>query len=868
MITVECSSDSECQDSDMCYNGACVSPCILEAACAINAECYGENHRPKCRCPKETIGNPYEKCQATDCVVNSDCNEDSVCIKGVCLNACSPEGGNPCAYNANCFARNHAASCKCPPALPQGDPLSHCERTIVLSEPECRMDGDCPSGYACLKDECRDACKELEPCATGARCTVSDSVPFRTMICRCPEGYIIDENGACKTTQLPPLSCSSDKDCSDQESCINRICRNPCNCGENADCFIRDHRPVCSCREGYDGNPYRQCRIVGCRTNLECESQEACVNGNCISPCLLNSTCGPNAECLVEKSQVYCRCRSGFEGDAYIGCIAVECRSNGDCPQDKQCRSHRCINPCQLGDICGNNAECLVRNHLSVCKCKPGFTGSPYIECSLQKTAECYVDADCPHRLACLAAKCVNPCTVLQPCSKPAQCEVSPTLPVRTMICSCPPGYISSGRGACKPATPILEVACEIDHNCNSNHACITSVCKNPCQCGPNTDCQIRDHKPVCACRSGFVGDPRTGCYDITCQSDDQCADEEMCINKHCIPACKVEPNICGQFAECYGFEHRASCRCAIGTFGNPTLACTPISCRANSECPPLKSCINSKCVEPCTANICDAPAECRVHLHELYCVCPPGYQSTSAGCNKTETICNTDFDCPPSAACLSNKCVNPCLEISPCGINAECTVVDTPLVKTMICECIPGFRGNALTECTTFKRKYTFFKKYSFCNSLKSCIYKSNYLFTAPITKCVQGQGTDENGECMPCLEHEGRVVDARGRCICNSERGFTARGDICVPAGCRADNECEESSRCVNAKCVLACEAEPCGLHATCEGVAHRSRCTCITGYFGNPRIHCNATSTSNMTYRTDFPLPEMQVLTYFLL
>lgn len=125
-----------------------------------------------------------------------------------------------------------------------------------------------------------------------------------------------------------------------------------------------------------------------------------------------------------------------------------------------------------------------------------------------------------------------------------------------------------------------------------------------------------------------------------------------------------------------------------------------------------------------------------------------------------------------------------------------------------------------------------------------------------------MQGQGVDDTGECVPCLEYEGRVVDARGRCVCDTERGYTLRGNTCAPIGCRADDDCDNGSQCINEKCVPACEAEPCGLFATCEAVNHRSRCTCITGYIGNPRVYCNATTTPNITYRTDFPLPDMQV------
>lgn len=708
-ILVGCTSDAECSDSDTCYNGACVNPCVVEAPCAISAECFGKSHRSNCRCPAGSIGDPYTRCQTSECEINSDCNDDSVCIRGICRNACSPEGQNPCASNAECFARNHAAACKCPSALPSGDPLTHCQRIPVIGEPECRVDSDCPSKHACLRDQCREACSELKPCTGNARCSVSDSIPFRTLVCRCPEGYIPDEGGACKPAQLPSPSCSSDQDCSEQESCVNRICRNPCNCGENAECFVRNHRPVCSCREGFDGDPYRTCRVVGCRADSECESNEACVNGNCVSPCLLNNTCGANAECHVERNRPLCRCRNGFEGDAYVGCNAIECRTNGDCPLDKQCHAHRCINPCLSGNTCGVNAECLVRNHIPVCKCNTGYIGSPYVECRPEIIAECFVDADCPSRFACLSSKCVNPCTALRPCSTPARCEVSPTLPVRTMLCTCPPGYVSNGGGVCRPATPIADAVCEIDTDCTSNHACITSICKNPCDCGPNTDCIIKDHKPVCACQPGFIGDARTGCYKVLCRSDSQCSDDESCINNRCVPACSVEPDVCGSSAECYGLEHRAACRCKIGTTGNPSIGCTPIGCRANSDCPTDKSCINSKCVNPCTATTCDEPAECRVHLHEAHCVCPPGYRSTETNCEKIDQPqCVSDEECPSGTACLNAKCVNPC-QSSPCGVNAECTVVDTLPVRTMICECLPGYRGNALVECTPNLSEYLF---------------------------------------------------------------------------------------------------------------------------------------------------------------
>jgi hypothetical protein len=81
-------------------------------------------------------------------------------------------------------------------------------------------------------------------------------------------------------------------------------------------------------------------------------------------------------------------------------------------------------------------------------------------------------------------------------------------------------------------------------------------------------------------------------------------------------------------------------------------------------------------------------------------------------------------------------------------------------------------------------------------------------------------------------------------------------------VRIACDADGECGDRERCLNRLCVDACEAEPCGKFAVCDAGGHRSHCTCIAGYSGNPRIQCIEPTKNITNYRTDFPLPEMQV------
>lgn len=64
-----------------------------------------------------------------------------------------------------------------------------------------------------------------------------------------------------------PPGCTKNDDCPNDESCINRMCRNPCDCGVDAECLVRDHRPICSCKDGYEGNPNIACRAGKARSS-------------------------------------------------------------------------------------------------------------------------------------------------------------------------------------------------------------------------------------------------------------------------------------------------------------------------------------------------------------------------------------------------------------------------------------------------------------------------------------------------------------------------------------------------------------------------------------------------------------------------
>lgn len=666
---LECQSNDDCTDDKTCFNNECINPCVLSDPCAVNAECFGLRHQTACRCLSGYKGSPFERCERLECSSDYECPGDRACINNHCVNPC--EQSSPCAPNAVCFVRNHAANCKCPDTLPNGNPLSYCEQPRVATGPECRYDDDCPSKLACIREKCVEPCRELSPCAPSARCSVLDSSPVRTMVCECPELFVPDENGECRRIVIPtPPGCKQDTDCPSDESCINRQCKSPCDCGPQSTCLVKDHRAICSCLPGYVGNPNIMCRSVGCRSDSECDSGHACINGNCVNPCVVESPCGLNAECYVAGSRPECRCLSGYRGNPFEICRAIECRSNSDCPGDKACENAVCVNPCVYDNVCSPRAECSPQNHMPVCKCPEGYIGNPYVDCKPEPQVECTVDADCPARLACINNECINPCTALEPCIQPSKCEVVPSLPVRTMICICPDGYVSSGNGTCKPMDAVIPVGCVSDSDCPSEKACVNDICRDPCACAPNAVCRVKDHKPICSCEQGYYGQPEIQCIHIGCRSDDECSTTHACINRQCVPVCAGDGSSCGERSECYGINHNAVCECKPGYVGNPKVGCEVIGCRSDSECPTDKACINQKCESPCDqVTICERDEVCRVYSHKPQCSCPPGTVSQADGsCRAFDELCKSDNDCPSQLACINSQCINPCTATEPCG--------------------------------------------------------------------------------------------------------------------------------------------------------------------------------------------------------
>ena len=122
---------------------------------------------------------------------------------------------------------------------------------------------------------------------------------------------------------------------------------------------------------------------------------------------------------------------------------------------------------------------------------------------------------------------------------------------------------------------PFLLAGCRRDSECEYTEACINKQCQDPClyqDCGTNAVCEARAHLPTCSCESGFYGDPYRECLRPECQVDDDCPNTLTCRNQKCVDPCN-----CAENADCDARNHRGYCTCRTGFTGDAyTHGCTP----------------------------------------------------------------------------------------------------------------------------------------------------------------------------------------------------------------------------------------------------------------------------------------------------
>lgn len=344
-----------------------------------------------------------------------------------------------------------------------------------------------------------------------------------------------------------------------------------------------------------------------------------------------------------------CSCLPEYQG-APPNC-RPECTSSAECPTNRACINRKCVDPCP--GVCGQGAQCQVRNHSPICMCPPPLIGDPFVRCLPRPTRKQRPKID--FGMPKLGYTCRSPslphCKGIHSLVLPLLINISfvellapsppPATPYRDPCVPSPCGLYATCRNqqdqavcACQPnyfgTPPHCRPECTINADCPTQLACINEKCGDPCAgaCGQNTECRVINHTPNCVCLQGYVGDAFVACRPAPRkqQIGNSVGSEIKRVQFSVAPPAYEEPrdpcnpSPCGNNAMCSG---DGQCTCLAEYQGDPYVSCRP-ECVLSSECARNRACVNQKCVDPCPGT-CGASAICEVVNHIAMCHCPEG---------------------------------------------------------------------------------------------------------------------------------------------------------------------------------------------------------------------------------------------------
>lgn len=465
-------------------------------------------------------------------------------------------------------------------------------------------------------------------------------------ICSCPAGLIGDPIGSgCRN----PGECFTDSDCPITAACQNARCTNPCHddaCGRNAMCTVSAHAAHCSCPPNSKGDPLKQCKIIECSNNNDCDHSKSCIDTKCVNPCSLANSCGQNADCFVENHIGICSCKAGTTGNPLLGCVSIQyCNSDNQCQAGTICNGGVCCSLCTSNRECIGDQICLQ----GICQptCYSNSTCPDFQYCLnniCTQEVRCHHDDECGINENCVLdsygrSECRNACDGRTLCGRNAEC----TARDHSAVCGCKSGFIGDAKLGCR------KIECETDHECSSDKLCDANMCKIACltgePCGLNALCSAENHKQVCYCQPGFTGDAHTKC--------------------EAIDFCRDAP--CGPGARCRNNKGTFQCTCGRGLVGDPyNEGCRPaVECVSNDDCPISAECVQlkgePKCKDVCEDAVCGRNAMCVSINHVAHCNCREGYGGDPIdniiGCRALPVPCNINSDCPANSYCHGQKC-------------------------------------------------------------------------------------------------------------------------------------------------------------------------------------------------------------------
>ena len=257
--------------------------------------------------------------RSASCTSDNDCTKDKSCNRnrGECINPCSLRAA--CGVNALCRVVNHNPRCECPECFTGRPHLgckrdSRCSTNPTIEGRECGTSNDCPSALYCEKGECKSPCGHTSICEGNERCVAAN----HQATCQCKNKLVINVLGELTCPGRGVGGCRADVECPPNMACISSLCQNPCtqfSCAPGKKCQVLNHLPLCMC----DTNCEAEASI--CLKDPGCPSNMACVNFQCIDPCT-KLNCPNGTPCIVVDHKAECKfCPPGFTVDRNYGCL-------------------------------------------------------------------------------------------------------------------------------------------------------------------------------------------------------------------------------------------------------------------------------------------------------------------------------------------------------------------------------------------------------------------------------------------------------------------------------------------------------------------------------------------------------------------
>lgn len=254
-----------------------------------------------------------------------------------------------------------------------------CETAVGICVPgpvTCLVDGDCPTGDACVAGTC-------EPAPT---CTTDNT---------CGVGEWCDGRGTC--IDPPAGACRTVADCAAGQVCVGGACQDVADtcqfnreCGAGTVCLDNACTPICNastpCPSGTVCiDSYCQA-ATECATSSDCAAGEHCVGGQCFVDCHLGAGCPVGEFCADDGF-----CRADWRE------VPV-CVLDSDCMTGRVCREGVCRTPCT------DDASCQRRD-AQVPLCRP-VGAELFCFAATEGAPECRVATDCAGLEHCIDGDC------------------------------------------------------------------------------------------------------------------------------------------------------------------------------------------------------------------------------------------------------------------------------------------------------------------------------------------------------------------------------------------------------------------------------------------------------------------------------